>query len=603
VQDHHENKRRGGFLFGWLRGILLGQNHAQSILETEELQSPWRTVMRSFFENKIALAGLCIFLLLLLSCFLLPFWFPLDTSFQDVTQQNIAPGYGMMKVPKALAADPVQIAAGPVYGAGIDSAGTLYLWGRLDGGLSSPPQEMEPIVRLSAGQSHILALGKGGTLYTWGYSRFGLNQIPQTLSGRAIRQLEAGYQISAVLTEDGELTVWGNENLVQLNPAPYQGRIRKFALGSSSAIALLDDGTVAALSERSSFAAIPEALAGKTVVDIAVTDKTAAAVTSDGGIYFWGGSQPEERAVPGEIVGQIVSVFGGRSHFTAQTADGLVHAWGSSQFGQSDLPVKLEGQTVSMLVSDYYQNYALAADGKIYTWGLKGYLMGTDDLGRDIFSRLLTGGRMTLTIGAIAVLISTLLGVLVGGFSGYYGGQIDNLLMRFAEIVGSIPFLPLAIILSAIIGNRISETGRIAMIMVILGVLSWPGLARLVRAQILSEREKEFVTAARAMGLSQTAVIFRHILPNVITVVIVNATLNFASSLLTESSLSFLGFGVVEPNPTWGNMLTGSQSSVVIAQYWWRWVFPALALSLSTISINLVGDGLRDAIDPKSHER
>ena len=158
-------------------------------------------------------------------------------------------------------------------------------------------------------------------------------------------------------------------------------------------------------------------------------------------------------------------------------------------------------------------------------------------------------------------------------------------------------------ILSAIVGNQVSELGRISLIMVILGVLSWPGLARLVRAQILAEREKEFVTAARAMGIRQSSIIFRHILPNVITVVIVNTTLNFATCLLTESSLSFLGFGVVEPSPTWGNMLTGSQSSTVIGDFWWRWVFPAVALSLATISINLVGDGLRDAIDPKSNER
>lgn len=208
-----------------------------------------------------------------------------------------------------------------------------------------------------------------------------------------------------------------------------------------------------------------------------------------------------------------------------------------------------------------------------------------------------------MTIGAIAVIISTLIGVLIGGFSGYYGGKIDNILMRFAEIVGAIPFLPLAMILSSIVGNNVSELRRISLIMVILGVLSWPGLARLVRAQILAEREKEFVTAAKAMGIRELSIIFRHILPNVVTVIIVNTTLNFASCLLTESSLSFLGFGVVEPNPTWGNMLTGSQASTVIVNFWWRWVFPALALSLATISINLIGDGLRDAIDPKSNER
>ncbi len=229
--------------------------------------------------------------------------------------------------------------------------------------------------------------------------------------------------------------------------------------------------------------------------------------------------------------------------------------------------------------------------------------MGSDGYGRDVFTRLITGGRLTLTVGAVAVSIQVILGVIVGGFAGFYGGKVDNILMRFAEIVGAIPFLPLAMTLSVVIGNRLTETQRVYLIMFILGILGWSGLARLVRGQILAEREKEFVLAAKATGIKERVIIFRHIIPNVITVVIVNATLAYATSLLTESSLSYLGFGVVEPNPTWGNMLTGSQSSNTIANYWWRWVFPALALSMCTISINMIGDGLRDAIDPKSNDR
>ena len=208
-----------------------------------------------------------------------------------------------------------------------------------------------------------------------------------------------------------------------------------------------------------------------------------------------------------------------------------------------------------------------------------------------------------MTIGAISVIISAIIGILVGGLSGYYGGKVDMILMRLAEIVGALPFLPLAMILSAVLGNKVSDIGRICLIMVILGILGWPGLARLVRGQILAEREKEFVTAAKAMGIKESSIIFKHILPNVITVIIVNLTISFATCLLTESSLSFLGFGVTEPSPTWGNMLSGSQSSQVIGTYWWRWVFPSIALGLSTISINIIGDGLRDAIDPKSNER
>ena len=229
--------------------------------------------------------------------------------------------------------------------------------------------------------------------------------------------------------------------------------------------------------------------------------------------------------------------------------------------------------------------------------------MGTDELGRDIFTRLLNGGRMSITIGAVAVVISTVIGIIVGGISGYFGGKIDMVLQRVAEMVNSLPFLPFAMILSALIGNSMTSNQRTFLIMVILGLLSWPGLSRLVRAQVLSIREQEYVIAARSLGIKQMGIVFKHILPNVISVIIVSATLNFATSMLTEATLSYLGFGVQAPQPTWGNMLYGANNSIVIQNYWWRWVFGSILLGICVICINLVGDGLRDAIDPKSQER
>lgn len=250
-----------------------------------------------------------------------------------------------------------------------------------------------------------------------------------------------------------------------------------------------------------------------------------------------------------------------------------------------------------------YQNYALYEDGSVETWGLKGYLCGTDEFGRDIFVRLLNGGRMTMTVGAAAVVISTVLGVIIGGISGYFGGKTDLLLQRFTEIVSALPFLPFAMILSSVIGSSMTENSRILLIMVVLGVLSWPGLARLVRAQVLAEREKEFVTAARSFGVREAVIVFRHVIPNVLSVILVSATLDFATCMLTESSLSYLGFGVMPPQPTWGNMLSGANNSTVIRSYWWRWVFPAVVFAICTVCIHLAGDGLRDALDPKTEER
>lgn len=587
----------GGSLFG----RLFGRKRELSVFEEEQIQSPFRTIVRNFRSNKIAMFGTIVFLVIFLSCFILPIFFPLDVTYTDSSQQNIAPGYSMLSVPNELKnGNAVDIAGGGTFGIGTDKDGKVYLWGQMDDKLKTVPKKMDKIVKVSAGLNHVLALSEYGEVYTWGYNRLRLDKVPLEMEDVTnIKDIVAGYQISFALTEDGYLYYWGNENLIDINPEQYQGHIQKIAPNGTTAMALLDDGSVVCLATKDNvFQRIPEEIQGK-VVDIAATDKAVAALTEDGQVHTWGSSDYGSFDVPEELQGQCATLSAGRYHFTAIGEDKKVYAWGRNNFGQTNI----SAENVVSISNGYFQSYAITEDGTVVTAGLKGYLMGTDGFGRDVFTRLISGGRMTMTIGAIAVIISVIIGVIIGGFSGYYGGKVDNVLMRFAEIVASIPFLPFAMILSAIVGNSLSEIQRIAVIMVILGVLSWPGLARLVRAQILAEREKEFVTAAKAMGIKELAIIFKHILPNVITVVIVDTTLEFAACMLTESSLSFLGFGVIEPTPTWGNMLNGSQASTVIQNYWWRWVFPSLALSLSTISINLIGDGLRDAIDPRSNDR
>lgn len=600
--NNSKKKRKSSVSLMFRKAFLgSGGDDAGAMIE-ERMQSPFHTIMRNFRENKLAMTGVIVFLFIFLCVFFLPLFFPLDVTYQDVTQQNIAPGFSMLAVPKELARNAEQISAGGTFGAGIDKNGKLYTWGKMDDRLKDTPRNMGKLVQVSAGLNHILALNDEGQLFTWGYNRLRLDKIPLDLDGVTdIKQILAGYQISIVVTEDGHLYYWGNDNIISIRPSDYQGQIDKAAVSTTTVVILTKDKRVAALSNKDTpFSRIPDEVQGK-AVDVATTDKAAAALTADGKVYTWGLSDDGALEVPQEIQGKVKQISAGRSHFSALTSDGKVYCWGLNDDGQCKVPAGLSN--VEKISSGYFQNYAIDSDGGVHTWGLKGYLMGTDGFGRDVFRRLLTGGRMTMTIGAIAVIISSLIGVMIGGISGYYGGKVDNILMRFAEIVSSIPFLPLAMILSAVLGSKISETQRIALIMVILGVLNWPGLSRLVRAQVLSEREKEFVTAAKAMGIREAAIIFRYILPNVITVIIVNMTLDFATCMLIESSLSFLGFGVIEPNPTWGNMLTGSQSSTVIGRYWWRWVFPSVALSLATISINTIGDGFRDAIDPKSNER
>ena len=597
-----KNKKRKSSLTLTIRRLFGLPEKETDILKEERMQSPFRTMVRNFVTNKAAMFGTIVFLLIFCTVFIGSAIYPLDINAQDTTQQNVSPGFDMLKIPSALKNNAQDVSVGSVFAVGVDRDGNLYQWGKLTDKLKKMPDADRKYVQVSAGLNHALALTDEGKVVTWGNDRLGLANIPlEVKDATDIKQIAAGYQVSFVVTESGNIYYWGNPNALTISiPEELQGQVDKVVLNLTTAFVLTKDGRVVMLSNSATpFANIPEEIQGN-VVDIAANDRAVAAVTSDGQVYVWGTNDYGLFEVPEEVQGKAAAIAGGRFHFTVLTTDKTVVSWGNDTYGQSSAPALTN---VSSIDSGYFQSYAIDENGNLTGWGLKGYLFGTDHYGRDIALRMLAGGRMTMTIGAIAVIISTILGVIIGGISGYYGGWIDNLLMRFTEIVMSLPFLPLAIVLSAVVGNRLSEVGRISMIMVILGFLSWPGLARLVRAQVLSAREQEYVTAAKAMGIREFTLIFRHILPNVITVVIVNTTLAFATCLLTESSLSFLGFGVVEPNPTWGNMLNSAQSSDVIQDMWWRWVFPSIALSLAVISINLIGDGMRDAIDPKSNER
>lgn len=230
----------------------------------------------------------------------------------------------------------------------------------------------------------------------------------------------------------------------------------------------------------------------------------------------------------------------------------------------------------------------------------KEHILGTDELGRDNFSRVLYGGRVALQVGIFAVIIQVIVGSIIGGIAGYYGGWIDNILMRITEVFMSFPFLPLVITISAVVGVSIPAEHKMYLVMVILGLLSWPGLARMVRGQILSLREQEFVLAAKALGIKNSRIIVRHLIPNTVGYIVVNATLGVASAILQESALSFLGLGVAPPVPTWGNLIQYARDIYNLQHRPWLWIPPGLCIFATVMCINLIGDGLRDAIDPKS---
>lgn len=236
---------------------------------------------------------------------------------------------------------------------------------------------------------------------------------------------------------------------------------------------------------------------------------------------------------------------------------------------------------------------------------------GTDRIGRDILARTIYGGQISLLIGLLAVVVEVTLGTTIGAIAGYYGGWIDSVLMRFTEAMLSIPSLLLLLVMAKFFGSKIPDiplfgrtfSGSVIVIILIIGLTSWMGLARIVRSNVLSLKETEFILAARALGLTNRRIIMAHILPNTLASIIVALTLGVAGAILQEAYVSFLGLGVQPPTASWGNILTEAQEFQIIKDAPWYWLFPSVLILLTVLSINFVGDGLRDALDPRSDKK
>ena len=234
---------------------------------------------------------------------------------------------------------------------------------------------------------------------------------------------------------------------------------------------------------------------------------------------------------------------------------------------------------------------------------------GTDSTGRDVFARVLYGGQVSLMIGVLAVGLEVTLGTVIGGIAAYYGGWLDSVLMRFTEALLTVPQLFILIVLAKKLGNDIptfsvlgrSFSGTVGVVIIVIGTTSWMYLARIVRANMLSLREMDYISAAKALGASNRRIFLSHLVPNTLSVIIVAATLGLANAILTEAYVSFLGLGVQPPTATWGNMMDEAQS-FILRGVWWMWFFPSLFIIFTILCINLMGDGLRDALDPHTNK-
>ena len=606
--------------------------------DSELIVSPGRQIFNRFMERKFAVISVIVVLIMFAIVFIAPhFMTKYYDAFTETTQKDLPPTLSFMSVPKELRNNIKMIDSYGPFSVGLSKDGKVYLWGIERIGASGEtmkiPDEVKnaKIAFVAAGQDHAIAIGEDGKFYGWGSNRFGqyavndvilnnpnLEPVPDVvLNGELdvshIKKVACGYQASAILMDDGTLYIWGNKQSYS-NMDKFVGKdnIQDIDFTLNYVVGLTDKRTSVYTGTKGLYdkvrstitsgkaVKIKEFLDGRTITEIRSTTTNICLLLDDGSIALTGDFQTDSVEVPTLQEGEyIIDIEAGTYHYTALSNLGHVYSFGGDHYRQAEAPV-VNG--AKKIFAGAFQSYAVDGEGKLLDrWGLRGYLFGTDDRGANIAERVIAGGRITMTVGAIAVIIEIIIGVSIGLMAGFLGGWVDIFLMRVAEVFSSIPLYPFMLILSSLLAQVSMTTDqRLYMIMVILGILGWPGFAYITRAQVLVARESEYVTAAKAMGVKETRIAFKHILPNIISVILVNMTLSFAASMQTETSLSFLGFGVNYPQPSWGNMLSRASNATAAINFWWQWVFTSAILVFTTICINTIGDTLRDVMDPKS---
>ena len=607
--------------------------------DSELIVSPARQIFNRFLERKFAVFSVFVVLVMFCVVFIAPHFMPkYYDAFTETTQKDLPPTLSFMSVPGELKNNIKMIDSYSSFSVGLSKDGKVYVWGIGKIGatgidIKQIPEEVKnaKIAFVAAGQDHIIAIGEDGKYYGWGSNRFGqydvneailsnpnLEPVPDAvrngeLDVAHIKKVTCGYQASAILMDDGTLYIWGNKQ-AYANLDKFIGRTNivdvdftlNYVVGLDTKQTSVYSGTKGLYTKAKTQIGgvdtqkMSDFLNGRKINEVRATTTSICLLLDDGTIALTGDFQSDVMEVPTLAEGEyFVDIEAGSYHYTGLTNMGHVYSFGGDHYRQAEAP-QVEG--AKKIYAGSFQSYAVDENGKLLnSWGLKGYLFGTDDRGANIAERVIAGGRITMTVGAIAVIIEIIIGVSIGLIAGFAGGWVDIFLMRVAEVFSSIPLYPFMLILSSLLAQVSMTTDqRLYMIMVILGILGWPGFAYITRAQVLVARESEYVTAAQAMGVKSSRIAFKHILPNIVSVILVNMTLSFAASMQTETSLSFLGFGVNYPQPSWGNMLSRASNAVAAINFWWQWVFTSAILIMTTVCINTIGDTLRDVMDPKS---
>lgn len=534
--------------------------------------------------------GIMIFMVMVCSCMIGTLLFPIDAHKSESELKDLAPSSSYLSVPSSLTKDAViDLQSGISYSAALLANHQLVLWG-------DPPftfEEQTEIVKMAAGYHYLLIMDRDGHIYR--YDKDGRKEIK--LEGdKKVKELYAGNDISACLYEDGEVELIESVTSSIYIPEELQGHIQAIDMANYHIVVLLEDGSVHIIGNQGSeLAEVPEFLQDGSVKiqQVAISNEAGIALDEEGNVYTWGKAQGNMLAHT-----KIKQVSASSHTIFALDTTGRLISVGSDDYHERSYD---ENKRYTMVYADTYQIYGLE-EHTIHAWGNQGFLLGSDAMGRDVLTRLLHGGRITMLIGLIVCFVEALLGLLIGMLAGYYGKWIDHILMRLCEIVSSIPFLPLVITISAFMKDSFDEMTRIILIMIVLGVLSAPSLARMIRSLIIVEREKEYVVSARVIGANTRWILRHELFPQVLHLLLVNLTLSYADTMLIESSLSFLGFGVAPPYPTWGNMLEGAQTTYVLKYCWWQWLLPALCILLCVISVNMIGEGLRKRLYPQEED-